>query len=82
MFGFPLSTIGIDEGPALGAALLAGVGAGIYADIEEACSAVVKVARGASVIEANARVYDDYYRLYGGLYPALQATFGQIGALV
>ena len=82
VFGFPLSTIAIDEGPALGVALLAGVGTGIYANVEEACNAVVKVARGASVIEENARVYDRYYRVYGGLYPALKATFGELGALV
>ena len=82
VFGFPLSTIAIDEGPALGVALLAGVGAGVYDSVEEACSAVVKVSRGASVIEENARIYDDYYRIYGGLYPALKATFAEISALV
>ena len=82
VFGYALSTISIDEGPALGAALLAGVGAEIYSSVEEACSAVVKVARGASVIEENARVYEQYYRVYGGLYPALKTTFGEIGALV
>ena len=82
IFGFPLSTIAIDEGPSLGAALLAGVGAGIYDSVEEACSAVVKVSRGASVIEENARVYDEYYRVYGELYPALKSTFANIGALV
>ena len=82
VFGYALSTIAIDEGPALGAALLAGVGAEIYSSVEEACSAVVKVSRGASVIEENARVYEDYYRIYGGLYPALKQTFAEIGALV
>lgn len=82
VFGFPLSTIAIDEGPALGVALLAGVGVGIYNSVEEACSATVKVSRGASVIEENARIYDEYYRVYGELYPALKATFGELGALV
>ena len=82
VFNYPLSTIAIDEGPALGAALLAGVGVGTYSSVEEACSAVVKVSRGASVIEENARVYEEYYRIYGGLYPALKATFAEIGALV
>ena len=82
VFGYPLSTIAIDEGPALGVALLAGVGTGIYGSVEEACSAVVKVSRGASVIEENVRVYNDYYRVYGELYPALKATFGALGALV
>ena len=55
---------------------------GIYSSVEEACSAVVKVSRGANVIEENARVYENYYRVYGGLYPALKATFGELGALV
>ncbi len=82
IFGFPLSTITIDEGPALGVALLAGVGAGIYSSVEEACSAVVKVARGASVIEENARIYDRYYDVYRSLYPALKPAFGAVGELV
>lgn len=81
IFGFPLSTIAIDEGPALGVALLAGVGTGIYGSVEEACSAVVKVTRGASVIEENARVYEKSYEIYRGLYPALQNSFAQIGEL-
>ncbi len=81
VFGFPLSTIAIDEGPALGVALLAGVGAGIYSSVEEACSAVVKVTRGASVIEENARLYDQSYEIYRGLYPALQDSFAAIGNL-
>ncbi len=79
IFGFPLSTIAIDEGPALGVALLAGVGTGIYSSVEEACSAVVKVTRGASVIEENARIYEKNYPIYRKLYPALQDSFAAIG---
>ncbi|RYG58418.1 xylulokinase, partial [bacterium] len=78
IFGYPLSTIAIDEGPALGVALLAGVGVGIYSSVEEACSAVVKVTRGASVIEENARLYEKHYQIYRGLYPALKASFAAI----
>ncbi|PQV64313.1 xylulokinase [Abditibacterium utsteinense] len=78
IFGFPLSTIAIDEGPALGVALLAGVGAGIYSGVEEACSAVVKVTRGASVVEENARIYEKNYQVYRALYPALKESFAQI----
>ena len=82
VFNFPLSTITVDEGPALGVALLAGVGAGLYSSVSEACAAVVKVARGASVIEENAAIYEKYYEVYTGLYPALKDTFHQVGALV
>lgn len=81
IFNFPLSTIAIDEGPALGVALLAGVGAGIYGSVEEACSSVVKVARGASVNEEHARIYEGYYDVYRSLYPALKPQFAALGSL-
>jgi xylulokinase len=81
IFGYPLSTIGIDEGPALGAALLAGVGSGLYRSVEEACSTVVKVVGTTPVNAQNAALYDDYYRIYTALYPALKDQFKAIGSL-
>jgi len=81
VFRAPLSTMTVDEGPALGVALLAGVGIGLYASVEEACSAVVKVASGATVNEGAAGVYDEYYNVYTQLYPALRSSFAQIGKL-
>jgi xylulokinase len=78
VFGLPLSTIGIDEGPALGAALLAGVGAGLYSSVEEACDAVVKTQPAARVNEENAAIYDRLYASYGELYPALKDTFARL----
>jgi xylulokinase len=82
VFGFPLSTIGIDEGPALGAALLAGVGTGVYASIEEACSTVVKVSGSTPVIRENAALYEKQYQVYRDLYPALKNSFTALGGLV
>ncbi len=79
VFDFPLSTIGVDEGPALGAALLAGVGAGVYSSIEEACSAVVKVAGTTPVIKENAETYARSYEVYRNLYPALKDSFHALG---
>ncbi len=78
VFGLPLSTIAIDEGPALGAALLAGVGAGLYSSVEEACDAVVKTQPAARVNEQNAAIYDRLYASYGELYPALKSTFASL----
>ncbi len=80
-FGLPLSTINMDEGPALGAAILAGVGAGLYSSVEEACAHVVKVVSTTPVIQENARAYEKYYEVYRGLYPALKGSFAKIGAL-
>jgi len=80
VFGLPLSTIGIDEGPALGAALLAGVGVGTYQSVEEACDAVVKTQPAARVDETNAAIYDRLYASYGELYPALKSTFARLSS--
>jgi xylulokinase len=82
VFNFQLSTIGVDEGPALGAALLGGVGAGVYGSVTEACSTVVKVTAGAPINEADAAVYEKYYQVYRGLYPALKDSFRALADLV
>ena len=81
IFNLPLSTINIDEGPALGVALLAGVGAGLYSSVEEACSTVIKVT-GKTPVSDDAALYEKYYAIYRSLYPALKNQFAAIGELV
>lgn len=43
VFNRDICTINASEGPAFGVALLAGVGAGVYRSVEEACEATIKV---------------------------------------
>ena len=81
VFNFPISTMGVDEGPALGAALLAGVGTGVYSSVEEACSSVVKVAGTTIVNSESAANYDKYYGVYRELYPALKSSFQKLGQI-
>lgn len=82
IFKTTLSVMSVDEGPAQGAALLAGVGAGLYQNIEEACSVLVKVAGTTAPNPENSANYDRYYDVYRTLYPALQPQFTQISELV
>ena len=82
IFDLPLTTINIDEGPALGVALLAGVGTGLYSSIEEACSTVIKVSGQTPARPEAAAAYEKYYEVYRALYPALKPQFEAIGALV
>lgn len=66
------------EGPALGAAILAGVGTGVYASAAEACG---KIVRRDSLCEPDASrgaEYEKFYRVYEKLYPALRESFGNI----
>ena len=42
VFSNAITTINSTEGPALGVALLAGVGAGVYSSVIEACDTAIK----------------------------------------
>jgi xylulokinase len=80
--GHPHVTLSVDEGPALGAALLAAVGTGAYATVAEACHAAIQtVAETQPNAEAHA-AYQKYYDVYQALYPALKEQFAAVSAVV
>jgi len=62
-----------EEGAAYGAALLAGVGAGVWSSVDEACEQSVRVAKRVEPKPAAAALMNDRYAAYRALYPALQA---------
>lgn len=70
-----LVTVNTAEGAAFGAALLAGVGAGNWADVPSACRAAVKLTGSTLPNPADVQVYRKSYALYRELYPALKASF-------
>ena len=69
------------EGPALGVALLAAVGAGIYSSVPEACKAVIKPEKIQEPIAENSAKYEKVYALYKKLYPAMKANFDELASL-
>lgn len=75
MFENDVMTINSSEGPALGAALLAGVGVGIYSSVQEACKIVIKKRDQQSPIKENVEVYRKYYELYKRLYSSIKDDF-------
>jgi len=68
-------TINIDEGPALGVALLAGVGTGIYPSVQSACAQTIAVVSRTAPQPANAAVYERYYPIFQRLYANLKDEF-------
>jgi xylulokinase len=76
-----MSIINIDEGAAFGAALLAGVGAGVYADVVTACRHTIRVRDTLAPRAESALVYDKYYRLYRRLYADLRHGFVELAEL-
>ena len=71
---------GVTEGAAYGAALLAGVGAGLWPDVETACEAVVRITDHVSPNRRATQTYDQLYRVYHGLYEVLKPTFDTLTA--
>ncbi|MCC6728323.1 MAG: xylulokinase [Chthonomonadales bacterium] len=80
--GFPHVTINVDEGPALGVALLAGVGAGVWPSVEAACAAVIRVEKATEPCTVNRAAYDRFYAVYRALYPRLKDLFAEVAGIV
>jgi xylulokinase len=73
-------TVATAEGAAQGAALLAAVGAGWYADAAAASAAWLRLDPATSP-SGDAAVYEQLYSDYRGLYPALQDTMHSLSSL-
>ncbi len=82
VLGVELVTVNTTEGAAYGAALLAGVGAGLYGDVPAACEATIQVT-GRTLPDAEREtIYPDYYERYRALYPALAGEFKAMAEVV
>lgn len=80
VFDSEIVLVNVTEGAAYGAALLAGVGAGLYRDVHDACAQTIRVTDRVEPSE-NARIYADYYPIYRALYPALAQQFKSVSAV-
>jgi xylulokinase len=71
-----VETITVDEGAAFGAALLAGVGAGAWSSVDDACAQAIKVAKRIQPNSESADILDRNFETYLKLYPMLKSSFG------
>ena len=74
MLGLPLELTVVEEGSAYGAALLAGIAGGVFADARDAVSACVRVRETIEPNAAWARAYEDGYARFRALYPAMKGA--------
>ncbi|TWT34808.1 xylulokinase [Blastopirellula retiformator] len=81
VFGKKVVTINAEQGPAYGVALLAATGAGAYKNIQEACAATIQVVNETSVDRKAAKIYNEAFPVYQGLYKSLKEDFQRISAL-
>jgi xylulokinase len=69
----PLQRTAVDEGASFGAALLGGVAAGVFADVQEAVAACVRPGELVEPVAAWVEPYREARERFRALYPALRA---------
>lgn len=77
-----VNTIASKEGPALGAAILAGVASGVFASVEEGCQKLVTLGTTETLPQqSECQRYDEIYHLYASLYPLMRPAFHKLASL-
>lgn len=77
----PVKTVVQTEGPALGAAILAGVGCEIYESVEAACRRLISEKESTKPDEKEMQLYAKYHSLYKKLYKDLKDSYKLLAAL-
>lgn len=75
-FSMPVETSKSSEAPALGVAILAAVGAGIYSDVKTACENMVPSDSDTTIPnKENTQKYHTYHSIYSTLYLSLKDSY-------
>jgi xylulokinase len=76
IYGYTSDILVAEEGAAFGAALLAGVGAGGWPNLDSACGAAIEVAQQIEPDSGAVQRYAEGYNAYRKVYPALVGIHG------
>jgi xylulokinase len=76
VYGHEVQILEAEEGAAYGAAILAGVGAGLWSSVDNACDETVKVALRVAPPPAVVQRMNTSYAAYRRMYPAIKSVLG------
>ena len=79
IFGTEILCLEVEEGPGLGAAMLAATGLGWFANLQESSDTFVSYKKGASPIPANVEKYQKIYETYQKVYGATKDICYELG---
>lgn len=78
VLGIKLNILKTEQGPGLGGAILAMVGADEYTSVNEAAEKIVEIAETVEPEKELTALYEDRYNKYRQIYPALKNVFGNL----
>ncbi|MBR3023439.1 MAG: xylulokinase, partial [Oscillospiraceae bacterium] len=81
LYDCPVKTVTCKEGPALGVAILAFVGTGVYESVEKACEVMIKTDKTQEPDASRTAEYEKYYQLYTKLYGSIAGNCKELAAL-
>ena len=81
VFGQKVVSLNAEEGPAFGVALLAAVGCGTFKNIQEACTATIRIVGETPPRRSAVQAYDRGFPIYRQLYGSLRDDFRSIAGL-
>lgn len=82
IYDIPLRVMETEEQACLGAAIAAGVGVGIFQDIEEGCRRTVRYKNLEIIPNPDThRIYTEYYQLFKEMYVANEVTLNKVTLL-
>ncbi|MBN1298146.1 MAG: xylulose kinase [Actinobacteria bacterium] len=72
MYNLPVRTLRYTDAAVMGAAIMSGVGSGIFTDIKEAAKIMVKADQEYAPVQENVKIYDDLYDIYCRIYSSFE----------
>lgn len=82
IFGKEIVRLYCQEGPSYGAAILAGVGIGMFNDVKTACKQLIKEKDLFKFDKENGKIYEKYYQIYREIYQSLKNSFDNLSKIV
>ncbi|MGL4944354.1 MAG: FGGY-family carbohydrate kinase [Thermoguttaceae bacterium] len=79
ILGRPVRVPQVEEATVLGAAILAGIGAGVYKDADDAFTQIAPRAETFTPDETLTRLYEDHFKIYRQLYAATAPLHHAVG---
>jgi xylulokinase len=79
VYGRPVTTLRVTDAAALGAAICAGVGVGVFADIPEGVRRMVRTDKTLEPLSKNVALYEELYGIFCDVYEGLSSNvFGRL----